>query len=422
MKFLVGVVSLCMLAACSKHASNESSVNETTNQDGKIESCNFGLTTFNLSKRAPLTDPWANKGKPRGNGNGGGNSGGGTGTTDPGTGTTDPGTTTPPPPPPPPPPAPGSGVILLDFDGHVVTGTYWNSYYGSTINCAPANMSGDDVNKIVARVSGDYAPFNIIVTTDESVYNAADAYKRMRVVITESHEWYGTAGGVAFLNTFAAGNNTPCFVFSSLLNYKEKNIAEAAAHEAGHTFGLSHQAVWSGTTLTGSYSYGTGSGEIGWAPLMGAGYYQNTTTWHNGPTASAYNAYQDDVSIIAGAVGTKADDYSNSITGAASLTSSLSGLISTNSDVDFFAINIASSKTLAAVPANIGPGNIGANLDLVMNVYNSFGQLVTTVNDPNLLNASTTLSAGQYYVSVSTTSNQYASNYGMLDRYSISLY
>ena len=428
MKYLVVVASLCMLAACSKHDTNEPTADETSNHD-HLQSCNFGMTTFNLSKRAPINDPFANRGKPPKGSHGGGNGGGGTTDPDPTDPVPPPPTTTDPVPPPPtttdpvqPPPTPTNpGVILLDFDGHQVTNTGWNAY-GSVINCVPANLSGDAVNKIIARVTNDYAPFNIVVTTDEAVYNATDIYKRMRVVLTESYEWYGTAGGVAFVSSFTAGNNTPCFVFTSLLNYSEKKIAEAASHEAGHTLGLYHQAVYSGTTMTGQYNYGTGSGETGWAPIMGCGYNQNLTTWHNGPTNNGYNAYQDEVAKISGIVGIRTDDYSNSTSGAGTLSGSLTGFINSNSDVDFFSINIATTKSISAIPANIAAGNIGANLDLVLRVYNSQGTLVTTVNDPGVLGAATTLGAGQYFVSVSTTSNQYASNYGMLDRYTIGLY
>jgi hypothetical protein len=425
MKYLVAVASLCMLAACSKHATNEPTVVEDEanhiHLDG-VQSCKFGITSFNLSKRAPLTDPTANKGKPPKGSHGGGNSGGG-GTTDPGTTdppTTDPGTGGGTTPPPPPPPTSYTGVILLDFDGAQVSGTGWNSTM-STINCTPSNLSGEAVQKIIDRVTNDYAPFNVLVTTDEAVYSATDPYKRMRVILTEYYEWFGTAGGVAFVGSFTFGNNTPCFVFTSLLSYNEKKIAEATSHEAGHTFGLYHQAVYNGTTLVGNYNYGTGSGETGWAPIMGCGYNQNLTTWHNGPSSSGYNAYQDEVSMIAGVVGLRGDDHSNSTSSATALVSLATGFINSSSDVDFFSVSTSTTKTISVIPANVGTGNSGANLDLVLRIYNAQGALITTINDPSILSASTTLGAGQYYISVSTSGNQYASTYGMLDRYAIGL-
>jgi len=270
-------------------------------------------------------------------------------------------------------------------------------------------------------MENDFAPFYITVTTDESVYNAANPYRRIRVVLTETWEWFGQAGGTSFMGSFTSGNNTPCFVFTSLLNYNEKKIAEASSHEAGHTLGLRHQAVYSGTVLVNEYNYGQGAGEIGWAPIMGCAYSQNMSTWHNGPNNLGYNSYQNDAGIIAGLVGLKTDDYSNTTSGAASLSSSRDGIIHSGSDVDFFAVNLSNPATLTATPFNVGTNNLGANLDLVVKIYNGAGQLMNTINDPLILHAGVALNAGSYFVSVSVAANQYATTYGQLSQYNIRL-
>ena len=86
----------------------------------------------------------------------------------------------------------------------------------------------------------------------------------MRVILTVTHEWYGSAGGVAFVGSYSWGDDTPCFVFSGLLGYNVKNISEATAHEAGHTLGLYHQASYDANCVkTSDYHYGQGAGEIG---------------------------------------------------------------------------------------------------------------------------------------------------------------
>ena len=150
-----------------------------------------------------------------------------------GTGTTGGGGTTPPPLP---------NVILLDFNGQYVANTMWN--VNGPISCAPANLTSEETTLILQRVVTDFTPFNITVTTDEAVFSAANPAKRMRVVITESWEWYGQAGGVSYINSFTWGDNSPCFVFSSLLGYSVKKIAEACSHEAGHTTGDTMTAVY----------------------------------------------------------------------------------------------------------------------------------------------------------------------------------
>ena len=146
-------------------------------------------------------------------------------------------------------------VLFLDFDGHNVSGTSWN--YNGPIVAAPAGLNTDQITEIYNRIAEDYRPFNINVTTDQSKYTAAAANRRMRVIFTTTYEWYGSsAGGVAYTGSFTWGDNTPCFIFTSLLGYNAKYLAEAGAHEAGHTFGLRHQASYDANcNLLNSYNY-----------------------------------------------------------------------------------------------------------------------------------------------------------------------
>jgi hypothetical protein len=384
---------LLLLAACTKTIDQQQS---SPSNDEK-ETCSFGISEFNMAKR-PEMNGQMNKGKPVGN----------TGTSV--TGTTGGSVTTITP----------ANVILLDFDGQYVANTMWN--VNGPIPCAPANLTAEEATLILQRVATDYSPFNITVTTDEAVYNAANPAKRMRVVITESWEWYGQAGGVSYINSFTWGDNTPCFVFSSLLGYNVKKIAEACSHEAGHTLGLRHQSLYdqNGVKLN-EYNWGTGSGEIGWAPIMGASYNENLSLWHYGPNSLSATTMQDDVAKIASVVGLINDEYPNSATGATSLGTSKTGLINNSTDVDFFSLNINTTKTLSLIPANVGPNNDGGNLDLVLKIYNSQGILILSINDPMILNAGVNLSAGSYYISASTTDNQFTTRYGMLSKYTIGI-
>lgn len=354
--------------------------------------------------KRPAINIEMSKGKPGGGGGNGSGGSGGSGNTGGGGTTT---TTT-------------ANVILLDFNGEYVTNTMWN--VSGPITCAPANLNAEEAGVILQRVTTDFTPFNITVTTDEAVYNAANPLKRMRVIITESWEWYGQAGGVSYLNSFTWGSNTPCFVFSSLLGYSVKMIAEACSHEAGHTIGLRHQSVYdaAGVKLS-EYNWGQGLGEIGWAPIMGASYNENLSLWHYGPNSLSATTMQDDVAKIAAVVGFVSDEYTNGTSGATVLSSSRTGIINASTDIDFFSVNISSVKTLSLIPTNVGPNNDGGNLDLVLKIYNSQGVLLSSINDPLILNAGLNLSAGSYYVSASTTDNQYTTRYGMLSKYTIGI-
>jgi hypothetical protein len=392
MKNLLLIVCVCLIA-CNKSTDLKSpDLNSANKTKKEPQSCSFGITQFNTTKRPQVADEFDGRRSKT-------LTGGGSITT------------------------PTSGaVIFLDFDGATVSGTSWN--YNGDFVCTSANLTTAQVTEIVNRVTNDYSPFNVTVTTSQSVYDAANAYKRTKVVITETYQWYGNgAGGVSFVGSFGWGDNTPCFVFSLLLNYNTKMIAEAASHEAGHTLGLYHQAVYDASGIkTSEYNYGQGSGEIGWAPIMGVGYYENTTLWHNGPNPYGATSYQDDVAIISNSIGSsKADDYSNTTTGAKALTTSLDGIINYNGDVDFFYVDNTTAKTVSVAPFSVGPSDAGANLDMVLKIYSSTGALLSTIDTPNALNVITTLNPGKYYLSVTTTANQYASTYGMLGKYNISL-
>lgn len=257
-----------------------------------FQDCNFGKKEFNLKKRklSPEEEltanaPTSGRRKSKSTTTTTTNSGSTTTTTTSGSG----GQNTVP-------------IIFLDFTGHTVTGTSWN--YNGNIICSPANLTALQVDEVVANIVNEYAPYNVVVTTDEAIYTTAPVNKRMRVIFTESWEWYGQAGGVAFINSFTWGDNTPCFVFTSLLNYNTKNIKEAAAHEVGHTLGLYHQSTYDANCVkTSEYNYGNGVE----GPIMGAGYYvpDNGTKWWIGPNSIGCNVIQDDNAILITALGLK---------------------------------------------------------------------------------------------------------------------
>jgi len=384
MKTLVWATCLIFIVACSKQKKDLIAPPPVSNPS-TTQHCDFGIKDFNLAKRAPMYDgimPDAEKG-PRNNSN-------------------------------------PSAVILLDFDGQTVSNTSWN--FNGPFVCAPANISSTDIANVVQRVGIDFSPFNITVTTSETVYNAAPVTKRIRVIVTESWEWFGQAGGTSFVGSFTWGDNTPCFVFSSLLNYNTKNIAEAASHEAGHTLGLLHQSLYDANcNKVSEYNQGTGSGEIGWAPIMGVGYYRNLTIWHNGPNANGCSSMQDDIAVISAITGLKSDDFGNNIQGATSITNGVSGMINSNNDVDMFKVTTTGSRTVTLFPVNTGVNNESGDLDMILKVYNSSGNLISTIDNSSCLSASTVLPAGTYYLSAGTVSNVNISNYSMVGNYTLSI-
>lgn len=323
-------------------------------------------------------------------------------------------------------------TIFLDFGGTTVISSSWNN--GNPINCAPAGMTDAQITETFNRVSEDYRPFNINITTDINIFLQAPLIARMRVIITPTSSWFASGfGGVAITGTFKTGDDTPCFVFCDRLTTFPKYIAECCTHESGHTVGLSHQSSYnSSCTLVATYNTGAGSGEIGWAPVMGNSYYKNITTWNNGPTPSGCSASQDNLSIITTQNGFtyRTDEHGDDINinpTVLSITNqviSANGIITTNTDKDAFKIVLPTNGMfhLDAVPYSVGANLEGANLDIKLSFYNSSKQLINTYNPSTLLSAviDTSLTAGTYYVVLDGAGNTNTSNYGSLGAYTIS--
>lgn len=323
-----------------------------------------------------------------------------------------------------------SAVVFLDFDGHIVTGTSWN--YAGPFICEAVTLDNSQITTVFNRVAEDYRPFNINVTTDPGKYFAAVPNRRMRVILTITSSWYGSgAGGVAFIGSFTWGDDTPCFVFTALLNNNVKNISEAVSHEAGHTLGLYHQSTYDVNCIKISdYNFGTGEGEIGWAPIMGVGYYRNFTLWNNGPNSYGCTSYQSDLDILTTTnnISYRSDDHAATFNQATNthISSSqftVNGIIERNTDQDMikFKLRAPGPFQLSAIPYNVGTGNAGSNLDLQVTLFNSLQEQLDVYNPGILLSSfvDTTLERGTYYLKIEGMGNMYAPNYASLGSYAL---
>ena len=325
-------------------------------------------------------------------------------------------------------------TIFLDFDGHTVQGTSWNWSSGS-IACSPSGLSSTRINEVFNRVAEDFRPFNINVTTDSARFLAAPLNQRMRAIITTSSSWYGSnAGGVAFVSSFTWGDDHPCFVFSALLNYSVKKISEAVSHEVGHTLGLYHQSLYDNSCkkLT-DYNPGQGTGEIGWAPIMGSGYSRNFTLWSIGPGPFDCNSIQSDLDIITSAengFGFRSDDHADTFDNATPAILSnnqfqMNGVISRNTDQDLIRFSMPSRAQfkLAGNPYSVGEYNSGSNLDLQISLYDGSRNLLNIYNPATLLNsvADTILNPGIYFMKVEGKGNVNAPAYASLGSYSLNV-
>lgn len=334
---------------------------------------------------------------------------------------------------------PGSQrVLFLDFDGHVISGTAWNTVYAQDTWTAPAFSADADpttfsdaeravIVDVWRRVAQDYAPFDVDVTTADPGQDAitragsTDALFGTRVLITpDATQSQCDCGGRAYVDvvdrTSSHASYQPAWVYPQALSNSSKYIAEAASHEAGHNFGLNHDG-----TQTASYYQGSG----GWGPIMGSPYGQPVTQWNKGTYPGANN-FQDDLVVIAdNGAPLVADDVTQS--GVLPLPGSVTGLVNGTLDVDTFTM----TAPVGTLTVSVAPHWPGPNLDTALTVRDSNGVLVASsspVYDATTVQASVgasvaaAVAAGSYSVSVEGAGNGVVGSAGESDYGSVGWY
>ncbi|MHB1036352.1 MAG: hypothetical protein ACYC0Y_17045, partial [Pirellulales bacterium] len=318
---------------------------------------------------------------------------------------------------------PGAAATLyLDFNGH--SEVTWGGY--SDISTPVFDMDGDattfsstelaTITEVWKRVSEDYAPFRINVSTVDPG-NFADGVS-LRASIGGNGSWIGNYGGVAYINSFTNYLANTVYIFSDNLGHGfAKYVAEATSHEAGHGFGLYHQSTYDGTgAKTNEYN----PGNTNWAPIMGVSYYAARSTWYNGTSTSA-TTYQDDVTVLsrsANGFGYRPDDHGNTVGTATALSvannqATGSGILTTTADVDYFSFTTGSGQ----VSFTLNVAEVGPDLDARLELRRATGEVIASADPSGSLTAtvSATVSAGDYRLAVSSHGT-----YGDVGQYSIS--
>lgn len=332
-------------------------------------------------------------------------------------------------------------TAFLDFDGQTVTTPYWNK--GATLFCLPSVLTNEQMIRVFNQVAEDYRPFTINITTDSAVYFAAPITRRTRIIITPTNEWYSSAGGTSYIESFRWGLDVPCFAFDDIFNGNDKRVAEVVSHEVGHTLGLYHQSQYAnvGTDscrFVTEYLSGRGTGDIGWSPIMGNSYFRNLTLWSTGLTVGC-NFPQNDITVITNSlngVTLLPDDVGNTLATArvTPLNSSFNGILTDSVDVDYFRfdVTVPGRFTLNAVPYSVGLSatsaanitgviNHASNIDIELTLLRN-STIIGVYNPTTRLDASidTLLNPGTYYVKLNSVSNSNTTRYGMIGSYTLS--
>lgn len=341
-------------------------------------------------------------------------------------------------------------TIYLNFLGKTIlenTGIDWTIWYGEInlptwdLNNNSAVFDTNERNTIIQTwqtVSAIYSAFDIDVTTEKP--SAADLNRSSgsgkwgtEVIITNNDEFFGCGClGIGWVGYFGQPEKDPTFVFSGT-ETSGKIIGRIASHEIGHRLGMLHD----GDEIGVGYSYysGHGTGETGWAPIMGNPVYQNVTQFSFGEYPKANNKQNDLMEIKAASVNPGKDDHGNSTTNPSSLVFSKNpdgtvnintpGVIETSDDIDMFVIktDYPGLINLSALPDAVGP-----TLDIEISLFNASGQLLQTNKPETTLSASLNYPnapAGTYFVSIKNsghtgTGSDYGyTKYASLGRYTI---
>jgi len=329
-------------------------------------------------------------------------------------------------------------VLYLNFTGENVSGTSWNNDGRTTIPAVAFSTDTDfstfsdseqtTIKRVWQRVSEDYAPFNIDVTTQRP---ATFGTRTAHALITRNTDSNGVnnpssgAGGVAYVNVFGNSNYgtyRPGWIYyNNLGGGSASSIAEAVSHEIGHNLGLSHD----GKTDGAEYYGGHGSGDTSWGPIMGSVTSRNVTQWSKGDYYLADNT-QDDLSVLAAEISFRNDDHANVTAGATALvltggTNIVSttpendptntnpankGILERNTDVDVFSFTTGNGPLNLMVNPWITPsGSRGGNLDVSIELRDTSGTLVLADNPSSQTTAriQTIVTQGTYYLYVRNT-------------------
>ena len=274
-------------------------------------------------------------------------------------------------------------VLMLDFDGHVTEGTWFNSFHRlGPITSAPSGLSTAHQEYLWSRVSENFRAFNLNVTTKESVFQKAAPTQRTRVVLSYT-DWFQqvspvvTGSGYAHVDSWGTNNgHDPVFVF---LNKAGEDYMQVTiiSHESGHALSLNHDGRKS--PLEEYFK-----GHFIWGPMMGAPYDMLVPQWSHGEYMNASNG-EDDLSKILSKAGMsrRPDMVGDTNFSALTLTPKLgrveySGIIESRTDKDVFRFQTGKTTLSAQVIAFL-PGMLHRGmLNIAAKIYDDKGRLLAT--------------------------------------------
>ena len=313
-------------------------------------------------------------------------------------------------------------LLFLDFDGAIVRAGFPNpTGYNSPIIsgqrfCPPPSLNAEQEQAVIALVKDDYSPFNIVITTDQSVFDSYPAQNKQICIITTIPQVIGFGSGIGGVSPFnGIGSRlpfNPCFVFSNVYGSDLASIAGVISHETGHAMGLGHQHKFSeGCNFLAEYHPGFGTGPISFVPIMGDAGSKRIVNWFAQSCLSpTFGVPQNDFTLLNNQVALREDDFPGSPAGSAQPSGEITGVLEEDGDVDFIRINFRNPSDVVISSENI---------DVKVSVYTPGGHLLGTYDDPADTGITIPGLNGNRYLKIEAVSNANMSSQFMTGQYKI---
>lgn len=195
---------------------------------------------------------------------------------------------------------PAKSVILLTYNGYHSEHVNQCKYdWASSYLLEPSRI---DIQK---RIGHYFDKWDVVVTTDDSLFYTFPLDHRVRCVISSDTLWvhleyrgWIRAGGISpDIGSMIAGDTNAVIISIPNLSNSNRAIADCVAHEVGHTVGLYHISTWR-LSMYGGFDkvdeYERGNTKT--APIMGSSYGSVYAEWTIGLNSNAQ--LQNDTAII----------------------------------------------------------------------------------------------------------------------------